>query len=152
MGTREMIQAFGGKYPKTNLAGDNDTLQVTKKDRLERTKSSLRCVRQIHQIKIKNLGDCYQSLGDITWQILCDIYLRNIEGINCSLSDLEQSLELSASFAERYIAILESERLVQTVHVAGSSESQNLVLTELGRTKVKSILGGCTNALAESLV
>ena len=147
-----MIQVIGGNNPKINIAGDSETLELEKNDPAERVRISLRLVRQIHKIKASSLGESYRSLGDIAWQILCDIYLHNIEGRTCTLSDLGPALDLRPSQLTRYVAILESDHLIVAAQGDGCSDTRNLCLTELGRKKVGAALGKCSDVLAGSLI
>ncbi|MGB5723766.1 MAG: hypothetical protein WBM39_05075 [Parasphingorhabdus sp.] len=146
------MKVFGGNPREIKLANSNDRTKLAIKGRSERTKATLRHTRAIYQIKADGLGDHYKSLGDLMWQILCDIYLRNIDGIDFSVSDLEQSLDLSGRLAKRYIAVLESEALLEATGNDGGSRYRNLLLTELGCSKVQSILDQCTDAFTEGFV
>ncbi len=147
-----MMKVFEGNSRKTEPANCDNRIEFVKKNRTERTKASLRHIRTIHRIKADGLGPCYRALGDSMWQILCDIYLCDIDGIDFSVSDLERSLKLSATLAERYVAVLVSEAWLEVTASEGDSDSRNLLLTETGRSRVDSILARCTDAFTEGFI
>ncbi len=146
------MKVFEGNFRKIDPANGNERIKIVRQDRSERTKTTLRHMRTVHMIKSDGLGPLYQSLGDLMWQILCDICLRNIDGIDFSVSDLEQSLELSGPQAERYVAVLVSEGLLETTASDGGPGSRNLLLTELGQSKVHLVLDQCTDAFTEGFI
>lgn len=112
---------------------------------MEQTKSALLNVRKIEKIKVSVLGKCYSTLGNVIWQILCEIYLRTIDGVDFSGRDLAQSIFLPESLTVRFTAVLEAEGLIESSGETVSELDGHLSLTELGVSKVSQIIDESAN-------
>ncbi|MEO9634216.1 hypothetical protein [Parasphingorhabdus sp.] len=106
----------------------------------EHTKSALLNIRKMEKIKVSVLGQCYSTLGNVIWQILCEIYLRTIEDVDFSGRDLAQSILVSETLTKRFIAVLQAEGLIISSGATLSALDDHLSLTELGVSKVSQII------------
>lgn len=139
---------------KSDPLNDNGDVSISAERQEECTRISMRHIRIVYQIKADILGVCYTQLGELVWQMLCEIHLS---AGGCSLTHLQQSLELSSAIATRYATILETHGLVEKRPADPNSIStvgmmEGLVLTDLGRSKVEQVIELSTDAFNEMLV
>ncbi len=124
------------------------SLKIGGVETVEHTELSLLHIRKVHGIKSRALGSIYSSLGDDAWQILCEVRLRNMQGMEISLSHIRESIGLQQSLAIRYVDLLRSENLIARNTGSGSSAYRNLYLTPLGHSKVDTVLKQSSEAFA----
>lgn len=137
---------------KIEHQNDDQPIKASRVRKTEKTKLTLRHIRTIHRIKSDNLGDCYHTLGDSAWQILCEIHLRNLDGKKIDIADIARSMPLSLSVTKRYLEILQVESLVGSSAAADQSSYQDIQLTEFGQSKVQSILEECTESFTSIFI
>lgn len=137
---------------KIQHQNDDQPIKVSRVGKTEKTKLSLRHIRKIHSIKSDNLGECYQSLGDSAWQILCEIHLHNLDRKRINIADIARSMSLSQSIAKRYLEVLQAEALVESLMVVDQPSYQDIRLTEFGQSKVQSTLEECTKAIISNFI
>lgn len=132
---------------------DDEAIKSSGIGKSEKTKRSLQHIRKIHKIKSDGLGYCYSILGDSAWQILCEVYLHNLENAKIDIAKIQRSISVSLSIAERYLAVLQAEMLIEKPGVGGRADCySNLSLTNIGRSKVQSILDECTEAFTSIFI
>ena len=73
---------------------------------LKRTRQNQKAIAAI-------LGPVYTEIGDVVFQLLCEIAISQIEGRQVSIADLAQNLDVPDARLERIVTILEREQLVE---------------------------------------
>lgn len=112
---------------------------------LEQIRSALLHIRKIEGIKVSLLGECYSNLGNVIWQILSEIHLHTIDGVNFSGIDLARSINFPESVTKRLIALLEAEGLIELSGELDNVLGGHLSLSELGILKVTQIVDQSAN-------
>ncbi len=117
----------------------------------EKIKSALLHMREIEQIKVAVLGECYSNLGNNVWQILSEIHLHTIEGKAFSGRDLAKMMILPESLTKRLINLLGVEGLIELSKKSESELDGLLTLSELGISKVTQIIVESANEPADEI-
>lgn len=140
------------RFVEMHGQNNEDKIKISGMGRSAQNKVSLRHIRKVQRIKAVGIGQCYDALGDVVWQMLCDIYLNNLEEADLSISDLAWSVGVSEPLARRYVAVLQAELFVESDKFGSATNLQNLKVTEYGQSKIEEILIDCKKAFTEIFI
>jgi DNA-binding MarR family transcriptional regulator len=142
---RKLDSLFDGKHQN-----DDGRIKIAGLGTVERTRIALNHNRSVYRVKLRNLGACYEELGERVWQILCETYLHDIAGTDLSVSDVSTEILLSESQMERYIFVLEAEGWLTVSN--GPEDMQTLNLTELGISKAEAVMEGSADSFNKEFI